>query len=238
MIDPISKYLGTWSAQIDLWSVLLRIGLAFALAAAIGCERANKRHSAGLRTFILVALASVVAMLVDVFAAAVTNNAFPLLSAATVIGIAIISGHSILYSSKNQIKGLTTAVALWTCSLMGLSIGCGFYTAALACFAALMICLSLLSPLEKFLKDRSNHFEIHLELTNKSNLQDFITTIRKLGLRIDDIESNPAYLNTGLSVYSISVTITGNELKKYRTHEQIIEALGTLDYVGFIEEIL
>ena len=63
-------------------------------------------------------------------------------------------------------------------------------------------------------------------------------TIRNLGLKIDDIESNPAYINSGLSVYSISITITGKELKKYKTHHEIIEALGTLEYVGFIEEIL
>ena len=55
--------------------------------------------------------------------------------------------------------------------------------------------------------------------------------------RIDDIESNPAYLNSGLSVYSISVTITSPELKKYKRHDEIIEALRSLDYVYFIDEL-
>ncbi len=236
-MDPIAKILGEWAMEMNIASVLLRVGLAVAFAAAIGCERANKRHSAGLRTFILVSLASVAAMLVDVYTATVVQAVVPLISAATVIGIAIISSNSILYSSKNQIKGLTTAVALWASSLMSLAIGCGFYTASLICFTALIVCLSVLSSFEKFLKDRSNHFEIHLELKNKNNLQDFIMTIRRLGLKIDDIESNPAYINSGLSVYSISITITGAELKKYKTHSEIIEALGTLEYVGFIEEI-
>ena len=233
-MDPIAKILGEWAMEMNIASVLLRVGLAVAFAAAIGCERANKRHSAGLRTFILVSLASVAAMLVDVYTATVVQAVVPLISAATVIGIAIISSNSILYSSKNQIKGLTTAVAS---SLMSLAIGCGFYTASLICFTALIVCLSVLSSFEKFLKDRSNHFEIHLELKNKNNLQDFIMTIRRLGLKIDDIEPNPAYINSGLSVYSISITITGAELKKYKTHSEIIEALGTLEYVGFIEEI-
>lgn len=237
-MDPLVEILGDWAAEINAASVFLRVGLAFAFAAAIGCERANKRHSAGLRTFILVSLASVVAMLIDVYAAAALRATVTLVSAATVVGIAIISSNSILYSSKNQIKGLTTAVALWASSLMSLAVGCGFYTASLICFTALIVCLSILSSFEKFLKDRSNHFEIHLELKSKNNLQDFIMTIRNLGLKIDDIESNPAYINSGLSVYSISITITGKELKKYKTHHEIIEALGTLEYVGFIEEIL
>ena len=55
-------------------------------------------------------------------------------------------------------------------------------------------------PLEVALNNRSNHFELHLELTNSISLQDFVTVIRRLGLRIDEIEQNPAYVGSGLSV--------------------------------------
>jgi putative Mg2+ transporter-C (MgtC) family protein len=159
------------------------------------------------------------------------------LSTAAGIGVAIISTYSILYSSKSQIKGLTTAAGLWACSFLGLATGCGLYTAAAAGFAAVLCTLSLLPSLEIYLKNRSNHFEIHLELKDKHNLHDFITTIRKLGLIIDDIELNPAYLNSGLSVFSISLTIIAPELKKYKTHREIIDALKTLEYISYIEEI-
>ena len=78
---------------------------------------------------------------------------------------------------------------------------------------------------------------MHLELINSSYLQDFVTTIRKLGLKIDDIELNPAYVNSGLSVYSVAISISSKELKKYKTHKEIIEALSTLNYVYHIEEM-
>ena len=52
-----------------------------------------------------------------------------------------------------------------------------------------------------------------------------------------DIETNPAYLNSGLSVYSVSLSIRTDELKKFKTHKEIIEALSTLEYVNHIEEI-
>ena len=97
--------------------------------------------------------------------------------------------------------------------------------------------LSFFPRIEIMLKNRSNHFQVHLELKNKHNLQDFVTTIRELGLRIDDIEANPAYLNSGLSVYTVAITISSAELKKYKTHTEIIEALRTLDYVYYIEEM-
>ena len=51
--DPISSLLGAWSAQITTGSILLRLLLSLTLGAIIGWERSNKRHSAGLRTFML-----------------------------------------------------------------------------------------------------------------------------------------------------------------------------------------
>ncbi len=105
-----------------------------------------------------------------------------------------------------------------------------------ACFMLYWI-LSSLPGLEMYLKNRSNHFEIHLELKSRQYLQDFVTTIRRLGLRIDDIELNTAYHGSGLSVYSVTFTIDSKELKKFKTHKEIIEALSTIDYIYHIEEM-
>ena len=97
--------------------------------------------------------------------------------------------------------------------------------------------MSGLPVLEKHLKDRSNHFEVHLELKSKGDLAEFVATIRALGIRIDDIESNPAYLNSGLSVFSVSFTVDSAELKQYKKHSDIIDALRSLEYVYYIEEM-
>lgn len=231
--DPISKLIGEWSVEINFFSVLLRIFISLVLSAIIGCERSEKRHAAGLRTFILASLFSTVAMILDIS----TGGEFFLISAASIIGIAIISSNSILFSSRNQIKGLTTSVGLWGCGILGLCAGAGFYAVTLIVFLALLCSLSIFPSIEVYLKNRSNHFEVHLELKNKNNLLDFVTVIRRLGLRIDDIEMNPAYMNSGLSVYSISVTIISPELKKYKTHNEIIEALRSLEFVYHIEEM-
>ena len=235
--DSIAKLLGAWSAGLNGWSVLLRIALSVLLASAVGCERSSKRHSAGLRTFMIVSLASTTAALVQVYLMEMGETA-TWVSAAVVIGSAIVSGYSILFSSKGQIRGLTTSAALWTCGIIGLAIGMGLYTAALIAYGALLVSLSLFPAFEKYLKDRSNHFEVHLELKNKSDLCSFTGTIRKLGMRIDDIELNPAYLNSGLSVYTVSFTISSRELKKYKKHSEIIEALRSLDYISHIEEMV
>lgn len=230
--DPIVTLLGDWAGELTVCSILLRLSMATVFGAVIGCERASKRHSAGLRTFILVTLASAIAMLLDLY-----FFRFPILSAATVVGVAMLSGNSILFSSRNQIKGLTTSAGLWTCGIIGLAAGAGFYTVAVVSFLFLLCILSWLPAVEGWLTNRSNHFEIHLELKSRSNLQDFVTTIRRLGMSIDDIESNAAYLGSGLSVYTVMISVSSQELKKYKTHSEIIQALSTLDYIYHIEEM-
>lgn len=234
--DYIAALLGPWAAEWNTGSILLRIVLSVVLASIVGCERSSKRHSAGLRTFIIVSLASATAAMVEEYLFDCGRTA-PWITAAVVISTAMLSGYSILFSSKGQIKGLTTSAGLWACGIIGIAIGLGLYTAALIAYAALLCSLSFFPAIEKYLKDKSNHFEVHLELKNKSDLGYFTTTIRRLGMRIDDIELNPAYLNSGLSVYTVSFTIGSQELKKYKKHHEIIEALRSLDYISYIEEI-
>ena len=237
MIDPIVEVLGEWSQTLNGWSILFRITLSVLLSAIVGYERSSKRHSAGLRTFILVSLAMTVTMLLDKYLTAETGSGLFLLSCAGVLSVAVISVHSLLVSSRSQIRGLTTGAGLWTCAIIGLTIGAGYYTITLISFVVLLCCLSYFPALERYLKNRSNHFEVHLELKNSSYLQNFVSTIRRLGLKIDDIEANPAYADSGLSVYSIAISISSKELKKYKTHTEIIEALRSLDYIYHIEEM-
>lgn len=234
MTDPIAEILGAWSIDLNTASIIFRILLSVCLAAIIGCERSSKRHSAGLRTFILISLAMTVIMILDK-ALLPAGDAY-LLSCAGIIAVSVISVHSLLVSSRSQIKGLTTAAGLWACAIIGLASGAGYYTLTLVAYVMLLSSLSLFPSLERYLKNRSNHFEIHLELKSSSYLYNFVTTIRRLGLKIDDIEANPAYANSGIGVYTIALTIESLELKKYKTHTEIIEALRSLDYICHVEE--
>lgn len=117
--DFLVSLLGPWAAQLNSGSILLRIGLSVLLSAIIGFERSSKRHSAGLRTFIIISLAATTAAMIELC----LDTAF--ISASVIIGIAMLSGYSIFFSSKGQIKGLTTSAGLWSCGIIGLAIGLG-----------------------------------------------------------------------------------------------------------------
>ena len=235
--DFIARALGVWSTEFNVYSVCFRLMLVIIFASIIGWERSSKRHSAGLRTFIIVSMACTVSAMIESCIMSVSESNIPIISAASVVSVAMLSGNSILFSSRSQIKGITTSAGLWACGIVGLAIGSGLYTIGIVSFIALIIIISQLPKAEAILKDRSNHFEIHLELKNSYNLQDFVATIRGLGIKIDDIESNPAYANSGLSVYSVSITVSDTDLKRYKKHQDIIEALRSLDYIHYIEEM-
>ena len=236
-MDPISSLLGPWSAQINAYSILLRLVLAGLIGSIVGCERASKRHSAGLRTFIIISLGSSAAMILEEKLAASHDFYISLIATATILSVATISVRSLYKSSRSQIMGLTTSTALWCCGILGLASGAGYYTLTLILGGLLILSLSALPFLESFLKNRSNHFEIHLELKDSKRLKDFVATIRLLGLKIDNIELNKAYQDSGLSVYTIAISVMSAEMKKFKTHKEIIEALSSLDYIYHIEEM-
>nr|WP_317372549.1 MgtC/SapB family protein [uncultured Gemmiger sp.] len=119
MSDPIAQHLGSWSQEINVLSICLRIALAVFLTSVIGCERSSKRHSAGLGTFVLISFSSTICMILDIYLMQTQAISIPILSAATMISAASISGKSILFSSRGQIKGLTTSAALWSCAALG-----------------------------------------------------------------------------------------------------------------------
>ena len=237
MQNCIEILLGEWSRQPGhMGAILLRVGLVLLFSAIIGLERSSKRQTAGLRTFMLVGLASVFAALCDEFMISSMGMDMAFLSAADLICISSIGGKTLLFTSKNKLKGLTTAVCLITDAVLSLCIGLGMYTYALVGFIAAIACMALLPFMESALKGISHQFEIHLELKSRNMLQDFIKSIREFGLHLDDIEFNPAYANTGLGVYTMKLTaVSGRPLKS--GHGSIIEALAALDCVEFVEEI-
>ena len=63
-VDPLAKLMGDWAIEINVLSIIFRIVIAIIMGAIIGCERSSKRHSAGLRTFILVTLMGAVSAII------------------------------------------------------------------------------------------------------------------------------------------------------------------------------
>ena len=235
--DPIIGFFGEslkWLGDItNIWTIFIRILLAILCAGIIGVERSRKRQAAGLRTYILVCLgAAVVMMLSDFLILNHPDADAGRLGAQVVSGIGFLGAGTILVTSKNRIKGLTTAAGLWAAACMGLTIGSGFYTLGIIGSIIIVIVLTILPKIELIFRRKTQYFELHVELDDRSNLKDLVNFLRSINVQISSIEKNPAYIQSGLSVY----TMTLNSEEK-RDHDTFIETIKNLKYVNHCEEL-
>ena len=86
------------------------------------------------------------------------------------------------------------------------------------------------------MKQKSAYIEAHIELKSRDGLQVFTGALRQLGLKINDIEINPAYVNSGLAVYSMNMRIVNPELKS-KSHKELLDAVSSMETVVYAEEI-
>lgn len=235
--DPIVKLLGDkfiWLSELTVGSIIIRLVLVILFSGIVGIERASKKHEAGLRTYILVCLGAAVAMLTNQFIFETFKTGDVGRIAAQVIsGIGFLGAGTILITSRNQIKGLTTAACLWACACMGLAIGIGFYTLTIIGFLLIIIVLILLPALEKKFTKLGNTYNLHIELLSRTDLKELITLSRNMNMKILSIDRNTAYANSGLSVYTISFKV----LKKDESNDNFLKIIQDLPYVNYVEEL-
>jgi putative Mg2+ transporter-C (MgtC) family protein len=237
LIDPFTKLTGLeWLQGINIWSIIVRLVISVLIGGIIGLERAFKHRAAGFRTHILVCVGATVAMLTNEYINTVTGTGDGArLGAQVISGIGFLGAGTIMFTSRNQVKGLTTAAGLWACACLGLAIGVGFYTLAVIASIIVIGVFSLLPTIEKGMTLKSKRFTIHIEFTCRENLREFITVARDLEFKVLSVEYNPAYSHSGLSVYTIELRVLNN---KKIPHTNYIEEFQKYSYVNFVEEIL
>ena len=129
------------STELD-W--LLRIVIAAICGGVIGYERAIQRKSAGVRTHIVVAIASALFMIVSKYGFSDLLNMHDIaldpsrIAAQIVTGISFIGAGTILVR-KEQISGLTTAAGVWATAAIGMAVGAGMYFIGILSTALLFI---------------------------------------------------------------------------------------------------
>lgn len=118
--------------SINIYSITIRLTLALIIAGAVGYERGRRREFAGIRTYMLIALGSAMAMLINQYIfERVDGSIDPTRIGAQVLsGIGFLGAGTILVIGGQKIKGLTTAAGLWTTATIGLACGAGFYMGA------------------------------------------------------------------------------------------------------------
>jgi len=132
-----------------IWNdVLLKLILAALLAGLIGFERERKDKPAGLRTHMLVSTACALITLVSVESFNTINpDSVSRIIAGILTGIGFLGAGTIM-RTQDHVEGLTTAASVWVVSVIGISVGLGYYLHAL--FGTIVIMgILLLSGFER-----------------------------------------------------------------------------------------
>jgi putative Mg2+ transporter-C (MgtC) family protein len=137
------------------WEMILRITVAALLGGVIGFERDIHRRQAGLRTHLIVAMASGTFMVVSAhfvyFQHYVPGGLVEVdssrIAASVVAGVGFLGGGSILRTGAT-VQGLTTAAGLWLVAAIGLCAGSGMYPESVAVTVLGLVALTVLRVFE------------------------------------------------------------------------------------------
>lgn len=158
--------------------VLIRSIVAVLIGLIIGSERARHGRQAGVRTHILVALGSAMTSLISVYAAQTLGNSGDILrlSAQVVSGVGFLGAGVIVFKNNNIITGLTTAAGVWTTSIIGIAVGCGYYIGAAVVTAIYMLSITFLG---RFERRRQKGESVYIEIDDMYQTNQIIDDIRR-----------------------------------------------------------
>ncbi|MBO4979573.1 MAG: MgtC/SapB family protein [Clostridia bacterium] len=221
-------------SEYNTASVLFRLALAVIFGGLIGIERGRKRRPAGFRTHMLVCLGAAMTMLISqhLWLEGYTTD-LARLGAQVVSGIGFLGAGTILVTGRHQIKGLTTAAGLWASASIGLAIGAGFYIGALFAFCFVLLAITLFSRLEARLIASARNMNLFVEYSDSETLGRVIDNLKKLNVKIYDVEITKNRASDGISTGAILSV----RLPRSLPHAVVMAEIASSDGVRGVEEL-
>lgn len=226
--------------DINSITIIFRVLLSMLIGGIIGVERDIKQRTAGLRTHMLVCMGAAVVMMTNQYVV----EAFPdqtvditRMGAQVVSGIGFIGAGTILVTSENRIRGLTTAAGLWAAATLGLAIGIGFYEIAVVGGLAVVAILIFLRPFKRFIHDKTNATELKLIIHADNGFDDFLKLTSSMDVKIahikveKDLMASKQTEDTGV-IFTVTISI-GDQLSR----EDFLEKLEFMEGINNVVEI-
>lgn len=178
-MDAFFDAVANFEKELNLLTVLLRVGLAILFGGIIGFERSKQGRQAGMRTHIMVCLGGTMAALIGVYCTELLGfGGDPFRIAAQVVsGIGFLGAGMIIVKSDRLIMGLTTAAIMWTTAIIGIALGLGFYSGALIAVVACVFVAAFLTRMER---RRKVSARIYLEITDLERTEEVVALLGSL----------------------------------------------------------
>ncbi len=149
--------------------LLLRLILAALCGFVIGYERTSRYKSAGVKTHMIVAVASALFMEISKYGFHdVADYDAARVAAQVVSGISFL-GAGIIIKKNQNVEGLTTAALIWCMAGIGLALGAGMYLVGIAATILYLTMSLLVHRMEH--RQRSYHASYRLRATDMSAVE-------------------------------------------------------------------
>ncbi|MBX5470439.1 MAG: MgtC/SapB family protein [Thermoleophilaceae bacterium] len=192
------------AVTISDWEVVLRLALSLVLCAIVGAEREARGQVAGLRTHVIVGVGSTLFTLISAYAfedftrASAAASGAPArvdptrIAAQVVAGIGFLGAGAIIRQGAN-VRGLTTAAALWIAAAIGMAVGAGYYFGAVVATALVLVALVGLRYLRPAVSERfgppSQEASIELQVDRGAGVGAAIERLLAEGVELQGIAS-------------------------------------------------
>lgn len=235
MYDTVLEIAGVTLDSFQI-STLLRMVFAAVCGGLIGLERELKGRPAGLKTFSLVCVGATLAMItneyISVYVSGGSGDAARM-AAQVISGIGFLGAGTIIVTGVNQIKGLTTAAALWVTAALGITIGTGFYFGAIAGTAVVYLFSGLFRMLDQTLSGNSRFMRICVEGTSEEFMMELLDFFSQRDIHVKSLTrqaENCWYKD------DICVTIA-LDFGHREKHKNILEHIQKMEGLRFLEEL-
>jgi len=128
----------------------LRLLVALVLGLAIGLEREATHHPSGMRTMAMVSGGSALFTMLGTAGFAHAGVDPTRIAAQVVTGVGFLGAGAIIRQG-NDVKGLTSAAAIWMVAAIGMAAGFGHFWIAVVASVLVLFALAAVRPLERLL---------------------------------------------------------------------------------------
>ncbi|PEA53052.1 methyltransferase [Bacillus pseudomycoides] len=176
---------------------LLKLGLALFLGLLIGIDRQLKNKPLGVKTSMVISVASCLITIVsiesvNVYSSPGHTNMDPMRLAAQIVsGVGFLGAGVILRRNNDVISGLTTASMVWAASALGIAIGAGFYAEATVAMLLIILAINVFPYLVKLAGPyslRQRDLAVKIIVNKHQELNRIFKQIKELNLQVKRVK--------------------------------------------------
>ena len=167
---------------------LIRILMACLCGALIGIERQIRTKAAGVKTHIIICVASCLMMLIskygflDVIVLASAQVDVSRVASSIITGMSILCGGIIFTSKQGNISGITTAAGIWVTIGIGMAFGAGMYLLGVVSMVVILVIQCVMHTPFNFLKQPDKGMVTMKVAENKDAYERILALLAELGI--------------------------------------------------------